>query len=80
MHRFWLTVTRGGYAGHGECYAHPEDLIWWAKGGDLRGESWKRIGFLRDHRGGRRQGLDAGAGRRMAVEPGLGARATASTG
>ena len=46
-HRFWLTVTRGGYAGHGECYAHPKDLLWWAKGGVLRGESWKRVAFLR---------------------------------
>jgi hypothetical protein len=48
VHRFWLTVTRGGYAGHGETYLHPEDLLWWAKGGELRGESWQRIGFLRD--------------------------------
>ena len=39
---------RGGYAGHGETYADPEDLIWWAKGGELHGEAWKRIGFLRD--------------------------------
>jgi hypothetical protein len=46
-HRFWVTVTRGGYAGHGECYADPEDLLWWAKGGILRGESWKRVAFLR---------------------------------
>lgn len=48
VHRFWITATRGGYAGHGETYSHPEDLIWWAKGGELRGEAWKRIGFLRD--------------------------------
>jgi hypothetical protein len=48
VHRFWTTVMRGGYAGHGETYMHPEDLLWWAKGGELRGESWKRIGFLRD--------------------------------
>ena len=48
VHRFWITVMRGGYAGHGETYSHPEDLIWWAKGGELRGEAWKRIGFLRD--------------------------------
>lgn len=47
VHRFWLTAMRGGYAGHGETYAHPEDLIWWAKGGKLHGEAWKRIGFLR---------------------------------
>ena len=39
---------RGGYAGHGETYIHPEDLLWWAKGGVLRGEAWQRIGFLRD--------------------------------
>lgn len=48
VHRFWITVTRGGYAGHGETFNHPEDLLWWAKGGVLRGESWKRIGFLRE--------------------------------
>ena len=29
-HRFWITVMRGGYAGHGETYADPDDLIWWA--------------------------------------------------
>lgn len=48
VHRFWITVMRGGYAGHGETFMHPEDLLWWAKGGVLRGESWKRIAFLRD--------------------------------
>lgn len=47
VHRVWVTVIRGGYAGHGETYAHPQDLLWWAKGGVLRGESWKRIAFLR---------------------------------
>lgn len=48
VHRSWITVLRGGYVGHGETYMHPDDLLWWAKGGELRGESWKRIGFLRD--------------------------------
>lgn len=47
VHRFWVTVTRGGYAGHGETYMQPDDVLWWAKGGPLRGESWRRIGFLR---------------------------------
>jgi hypothetical protein len=46
-HRFWVTVMRGGYAGHGETFSHPEDILWWAKGGKLHGEAWKRIGFLR---------------------------------
>jgi Domain of unknown function (DUF5605) len=47
VHRFWITVMRGGYAGHGETYADPDDLIWWSKGGKLHGESWQRIAFLR---------------------------------
>jgi hypothetical protein len=47
VHRFWVTVMRGGYAGHGETYADPDDLIWWAKGGKLHGQAWQRIGFLR---------------------------------
>jgi hypothetical protein len=48
VHRFWLTVMRGGYGGHGETYTDPDDKIWWAKGGVLKGKAWKRIGFLRD--------------------------------
>ncbi|MDD7972818.1 DUF5060 domain-containing protein [Roseinatronobacter alkalisoli] len=48
VHRYWITLMRGGYAGHGETYTHPDDILWWAKGGVLRGEAWKRIGFLRD--------------------------------
>lgn len=47
VHRFWLIVVNGGYAGHGETYVQPDDILWWAKGGVLHGESWKRIGFLR---------------------------------
>lgn len=46
VHRFWITLLRGGYAGHGETFADPDDQIWWAKGGKLHGESWKRINFL----------------------------------
>lgn len=45
--RFWMTVMKGGYAGHGETYSHPQDLLWWAKGGKLRGQSAERIAFLR---------------------------------
>ena len=47
-HRFWTTTMRGGYAGHGETYNDPDDLIWWAKGGRLHGEAWKRIKWLRE--------------------------------
>jgi len=48
VHRFWTMTLRGGYVGHGETFRHPEDKIWWAKGGELHGQSWQRIGFLRD--------------------------------
>ncbi|MCC3377156.1 DUF5605 domain-containing protein [Cohnella sp. REN36] len=45
--RFWEGAVRGGYVGHGETYMHPEDVIWWSKGGKLHGTSPERIAFLR---------------------------------
>jgi len=47
VHRFWIMTVNGGYAGHGETYMHPEDILWWSKGGVLHGDSWRGIGFLR---------------------------------
>lgn len=47
VHRFWLGTVHGGYVGHGETYEHPEDILWWAKGGELHGESAPRLAFLR---------------------------------
>ncbi len=54
-HRFWQAAMEGCYAGHGETYLPPPapaglapgDVIWWSKGGVLRGESAPRIAFLR---------------------------------
>ncbi len=48
LRRFWEASCRGGYAGHGETLMNPEDVLWWSHGGKLRGESWKRFGFLYD--------------------------------
>jgi hypothetical protein len=48
VHRFWECIIAGTYPGHGECYLHPSDVLWWSKGGVLRGESPARIAFLRD--------------------------------
>lgn len=33
--------------GHGETLKAPEDILWWAKGGVLRGESPARIAYLK---------------------------------
>jgi len=46
--RFWSGFANGGYVGHGETYLHPNDILWWSKGGVLHGTSPKRIQFLRD--------------------------------
>lgn len=35
-------------APHGETYLHDHDVLWWAKGGILHGESPQRIAFLRE--------------------------------
>ena len=46
--RFWRVVATGGYCTHGETFLDPEhEVLWWAKGGKLKGESPKRIAFLR---------------------------------
>ena len=46
---FYITngLMGGIYVTHGECYQEGNDPIFWAQGGKLKGESWKRIGFLR---------------------------------
>lgn len=45
---FWMGSLAGCYVGHGETYKHPKDLLWWAKGGVLRGKSPARIQFMKD--------------------------------
>jgi hypothetical protein len=46
VQRFWEIALRGGYATHGETFWAENDVIWWAKGGLLRGDSPERIAFL----------------------------------
>jgi len=47
VRRFWVATVGGGYAGHGETYLHPQDILWWSKGGVLHGQSPARLAFLR---------------------------------
>lgn len=47
VRRCWLGAVSGAYVGHGETYLDPDDILWWSKGGVLRGESPRRIAFLR---------------------------------
>jgi len=55
--KFWRGLTNGGYVGHGETYVTEDPvkfpnessgILWWSKGGVLRGESPERIKFLRN--------------------------------
>jgi hypothetical protein len=47
VHSFWQGTIAGTYVGHGETYQHPQDVLWWSKGGELRGQSPPRLAFLR---------------------------------
>jgi hypothetical protein len=47
VRRFWEGAVRGGYVGHGETYLRADEILWWAKGGELHGSSPARIAFLR---------------------------------
>jgi hypothetical protein len=46
VNRFWISYCRGAYCTHGETYIHPENILWWSKGGKLYGRSPERIAFL----------------------------------
>ena len=47
VHRFWQGTVHGAYVGHGDTFLDPQDVLWWAKGGVLKGESAPRLAFLR---------------------------------
>jgi len=45
--RFWNGVVAGTYVGHGETYLSPDNILWWSKGGVLKGQSPARLAFLK---------------------------------
>ncbi|HET7626069.1 MAG TPA: DUF5060 domain-containing protein [Verrucomicrobiae bacterium] len=45
--RFWNATIAGTYCGHGETYLSPDDILWWSKGGVLKGQSPARLAFLK---------------------------------
>ena len=47
VNRFWRSVASGGYCTHGETFLSDDEVLWWARGGTLKGESPERIAFLR---------------------------------
>jgi len=56
VNKFWRGVTNGGYVGHGDTYVTEQllqwpdkssDVLWWSKGGVMKGKSQDRIKFLR---------------------------------
>ncbi len=48
VRNFWMGSLAGCYVGHGETYKHPKDILWWAKGGVLHGQSPARITFMKE--------------------------------
>ncbi len=57
VNRFWKVTVTGGYCTHGEVILEndiatqkqqDDAVLWWAKGGKLKGESPARIKFLRE--------------------------------
>lgn len=48
VRRQWEAVARGGWPGaHGETYYNEDEVLWWSKGGVLRGDSPARLAFMR---------------------------------
>lgn len=47
VRRFWRCCASGAYCTHGETFLSEDEVLWWARGGTLKGESPARIAFLR---------------------------------
>ncbi len=47
VRRFWRCCASGAYCTHGETFLSDDEILWWARGGKLKGESPERIAFLR---------------------------------
>ena len=47
VRRFWRCYASGAYCTHGETFLSDDEILWWARGGQLKGESPRRIAFLR---------------------------------
>ena len=45
--RFWNATVAGTYCGHGETYRSADQVLWWSKGGVLKGQSPARLAFLK---------------------------------
>ena len=45
--RFWNATVAGTYCGHGETYKSDDQVLWWSKGGVLKGQSPARLAFLK---------------------------------
>ena len=45
--RFWNATVAGAYCGHGETYRSDDQVLWWSKGGVLKGQSPARLAFLK---------------------------------
>lgn len=57
VNKFWRGVVNGGYVGHGDTYVTEQplqwpnksaDVLWWSKGGVMKGKSQDRIKFLKE--------------------------------
>ena len=48
VRRFWRAYASGAYCTHGETFLSEDEILWWARGGRLKGESPDRIRFLRE--------------------------------
>jgi hypothetical protein len=48
VRRFWEGAMRGAFLTHGETFHADDQVVFWSKGGALRGDSVSRLAFLRE--------------------------------
>ena len=48
VRRFWKAICCGAYCTHGETFYSDDEILWWSRGGKLKGSSPARIAFCRE--------------------------------
>jgi hypothetical protein len=48
VRRFWEATLQGAFLTHGETFWSEDEVLFWSKGGTLRGDSLPRLAFLRE--------------------------------
>lgn len=46
--RFWQGAVQGAFVTHGETFYSEDEILWWSRGGKLKGKSAPKLAYLKE--------------------------------